>query len=186
MRTRPSLFYLFAFSLFCLLSSCTPDSSIDRSTRCEFTFSYQDYPTSQLFVAAQNPGCYVFVSTRGDGKQVPRRVTVQSNVEGAVPEENIISNALLNNLAYFLGTNNDIGLIIGMTNFNGLRAYDRCCPSCDVQRALQWTGNRQKVRCNECQRVYDLETAAIVEGAEGSPLRRFNCVFNGVTLRAWN
>ncbi len=169
-----------------LLASCNADQSISRDSVCRFTFLYQYHPTSQLFVAAQNPGSYVFVTTRGDGKSVVRRVFVQGNAEGAVMETNDITTAVENNLNYLLGANNDIGLIIGCTNLNGLRAYDRTCPNCEVMRALQWTGNREQVVCNDCHRTYVLETGAVIAGAEGKPLQRYNCAFNGTSLNAWN
>jgi len=169
-----------------LLTACEADPSIDHSSKCSFTFSYDDFPTSQIFVAAQNPGSYVFVSTKGDGKNTMRHVYVTSNYYQSPTEDNIITNAIYNNLNYLLGSTNEIGLIIGCSNFNGLRAYDRCCPNCTTLRALQWTGNYQKVVCNSCKRVYDLETATISEGDKGSSLRRYNCMFNGTALNVWN
>ena len=165
---------------------CEADSFINRDSTVYFAFSYSDYPTSQLFVAAQNPGSYAFVWTRGDGKSTPRHVYVQIN-DGKTPlEDNIITNAILNNLRYLLGSYNEIGLIVGCTNHNGRWAYDRCCPNCTVYRALQWTGNRQKVVCNECHRVYDLETSDIIEGDQGASLRRYYCTYNGVLLEVKN
>ncbi len=182
-----------SYSLMCLLATAlltvgckNEDSSISREDRCSFTFSYEDHRTSTLFVAVQNPGCYVFVSTKGDGKNTVRHVYVVSNEEGAEVEDNIIRTAPENNLEYRLGANNEIGLIVGCTNFNGLCGYDRTCPNCTVLRALQWTGNRQKVTCKECKRTYDLETAAVIEGAGGSPLKRYYCAFNGIAVRVWN
>ena len=169
-----------------LSAGCEGENTISLDNKCSFTFSYQDHLTSQLFVAAQNPGCYVFVSTKGDGKKVPRHVYVQSNEEGAQLEDNLITTAPENNLLYMLGANNEIGLIIGCTIFSGLTAFDRTCSNCEVQRAMQWTGNRQQVVCNYCARTYDLETGAVVAGAQGRPLSRYNCAFNGTALRAWN
>lgn len=179
-----SLSLLLTLSLF--LMSCEGDSSISREDKCSFTFSYENHPTSQLFVAVQNPGCYAFVSTKGDGKNTVRHVYVQSNEKNATLEDNTITTALENSLVYLLGTNNEIGLIVGCTNFNGPVAYDRTCPNCQVLRAMQWTGNRQQVVCNYCQRSYDLETGGVIQGAEGSALKRYYCAFNGNAVRVWN
>ena len=173
-------------SLLVLLSCCQGDASISREDRCSFTFSYQDHPMSQLFVAVQNPGHYVFVSTKGDGKTAVRHVYVQSNEEGATVEDNLITTAPENSLEYLLGANNEIGLIVGCTNFNGRVAYDRTCPNCQVLRAMQWTGNRQQVVCTYCNRSYELETGIIFQGSEGAHLKRYYCDFNGVAVRAWN
>ncbi len=181
MKKLISLLLLLIAGLF--ISSCE-NGSIDHTTMCRFTFLYGDHPTSLIFVAAQNPGYYVFVSTRGDGKSAVRHVSVSGN--DGQEEDNIIRTAVENNFPYVLGTNNEIGLIIGMTNFDGLRAYDRCCPNCNLQRALQWTGDKQHVKCNLCSRVYSLETGVVTDGEQGNILRRYNCSFNGESLNAWN
>jgi len=181
---------LLSLIIVCLLSACTVDDTISHDSICRFTFTEQYHSASQLFVAVKNPGSYAFVWTRGDGKKVVRRVYVLPNTEGAVEEVNNITVAIENNLNYVLGTSNEIGLIIGMTNFNGTRAYDRCCPNCIVQRALQWTGsNRQKVVCGTCQRIYELESGVVSEGAQSAddrPLKRYNCVYNGIAINVWN
>jgi nitrite reductase/ring-hydroxylating ferredoxin subunit len=177
---------LWLCALLWTLIACDADSTISRENRCRFTFSYQDHPSSKLFVAVQNPGSYAFVWTKGDGKTISRHVYVLHNEQGAETEDNIIRTAPENQLEYTLGASNEIGLIIGASNFNGLQAYDRVCPNCAIERALQWTGNRQQVVCNECQRTYALETGGIIAGDEGSPLKRYNCSFNGMALNAWN
>ena len=177
---------LWLCALLWTLVACEADSTINRENRCRFTFSYQDHATSNLFVAIKSPGSYAFVWVKGDGKSVPRHVYVLSNEEGAKQEDNIIRTAPENQLEYTLGASNEIGLIIGCSNFNGLQAYDRVCPNCQVQRALQWTGNRQQVVCNDCHRTYALETGGIIAGDEGSPLKRYNCAFNEIALNAWN
>lgn len=166
--------------------ACGANDSISRDHRCWFVFSYTDHPTSLLFTAVQNPGSYAFVTTSGDGKKTARHVYVQINEEQSVREDNVIRTDLENGASYSLGVNNDIGLIIGCTNFNGSCAYDRSCPNCSIPRALNWTGNRQHVACSKCSRTYALETGAITDGDEGSPLMRYYCSFDGSLLRAWN
>ena len=91
-----------------------------------------------------------------------------------------------NYTTYQLGASNSIGLFIGLTNFNGLWAYDRLCPNCGGSQALDFTGNRQQVGCGKCKRTYDLETGSIVSGTSGEALMRYFCAFDGSLLRAWN
>lgn len=168
------------------LIACKADEIVSRSNLCRFVFNYDLHPTSLLFAAARNAGYYVFVTTEGDGKTTVRHVYVTSN-DGKTPrEDNIISTDRENYSSYQLGANNSIGLIIGMTNFNGLWAYDRSCPNCISLKALEWTGNRQQVICNKCQRTYDLETGNIISGEAGESLMRYFCSFDGSLLRAWN
>lgn len=168
-----------------VLTGCGAQDSISRENRCWFLFSYTDHPTSILFNIVQNPGCYAYVTTRGDGKSSPRHVVVRSNDASTPIEDNLIRTAPENELRYELGASNDIGLIIGMTNFNGQRAYDGCCPNCSYT-AMDWTGNRQHVKCSKCSRTYSLETGNITEGSEGRSLLLYNCTFDGTALRAWN
>lgn len=169
-----------------LLTACEAEAPVSRKYVCRFVFSYREHPTSLLFAAAQNPGTYVYVTTKGDGKNSVRHVYVNSNDSKTPQEDNIISTDLENYSSYVLGASNSIGLFIGTTNFNGLWAYDRVCPNCSNLQAMNWTGNRQQVICPRCQRIYELETGAISSGDEGSSLMRYFCSFDGSILRAWN
>ena len=179
------LFLLFTIN-YSLFISCEAEAPVSRKYVCRFIFSYKEHSTSLLFAAATNPGTYVYVTSKGDGKTSVRHVYVNSN-DGKTPQEdNVISTDLENYSSYLLGASNSIGLFIGTTNFNGLWAYDRACPNCTNLQAMNFTGNRQQVICHRCQRTYELETGAISSGDEGSSLMRYNCSFDGSILRAWN
>ena len=101
-------------------------------------------------------------------------------------EDNVIGTEIEKRTACVLGASNSIGIIVGMTNFNGLWAYDRSCPNCASLQAMDWTGNRQQVACPKCKRTYDLETGNIIDGAPGEALLRYFCSFDGTILHAWN
>ena len=166
--------------------ACTAEDAISREYICSFVFSYDTHPTSLLFTAARSAGSYVYVTTEGDGKTTHRHVYVTSN-DGKTPrEDNVITTEIESRATYRLGASNSIGLIIGLTNFNGLTAYDRCCPNCNGLQALDFSGNRQQVACAKCLRTYDLETGGVVSGEKGAPLMRYLCSFDGSMLRAWN
>ena len=168
------------------LASCSEDDPISRRYPCRFVFVKEQHPTSIIFSACQSPGSYVFVTTKVDAKKV-RHVYAQSN-DGKTPtEDNLIAtDREANYTGYLLGASNDIGLIMGLTNFNGLAAFDRICPNCATLHALDWAGNRQKVACKKCQRTYDLETGAIVAGGSGDALLRYVCNYNGLQLSVGN
>jgi nitrite reductase/ring-hydroxylating ferredoxin subunit len=169
-----------------LLTSCQADGIVSRRYGCHFVFSYEQHSTSLLFAAARSAGTYVYVTMAGDGKTTARHVYVTSN-DGKTPrEDNIIATDKENYTTFQLGASNSIGIFIGLTNFNGLWAYDRQCPNCGGSQALNFTGNRQQVGCGKCQRIYDLETGGIVSGEQGDPLMRYFCSFDGTLLRAWN
>ena len=178
--------WFIALSTLLLLCACDAQDPISREYRCWFLFSATDHPTSILITTIQSPGSYARVTTHGDGKTTPRHVLVRSNDPSVADEDNIIRSAIENELRYELGASNDIGLIIGCTNFDGPRAYDAACPNCSVLKALNWTGNRQQVICSRCNRTYLLDTGNIISGEEGESLRRYSCSFDGTTIRAWN
>jgi len=172
----------------CLLMfiSCKEDAPISRRYPCRFTFNAEQHPTSIIVSACKSPGSYVYIYTSIDNMGI-RHVYAQSN-DGKTPrEDNVISTDREKNYtAYLLGANNEIGLIVGLTNFNGLAAYDRTCPNCEGLQPLAWADNRQKVSCSKCKRVYDLETGTLFSGNEGDALMRYGCNFNGLILSVGN
>ena len=178
-----SLLFTFHFSLF---TSCQAEAPVSRKYNCQLVFYYDQHPTSLLFAAARSAGAYVYVTSSGDGSSSFRHIYVTSN-DGKTPrEDNIISTEIEKRTACVLGASNSIGIIVGMTNFNGLWAYDRSCPNCTSLQAMDWTGNRQQVACPKCKRTYDLETGNIIDGAPGEALLRYFCSFDGTILHAWN
>ena len=144
------------------------------------------HPTCLAFAAVKSPGMYVSITTKGDGKRVMRHVYVTSNEQGAKTEDIIISSDKENYRVFQLGRSNDVGLIVGCTNFNGPVAYDRSCPNCESLETLTFTGNRQQVACGKCGRSYMLDTGAIIAGAAGTPLLLYSCHFDGTWLIASN
>ncbi len=179
---------VFLFSSILLMPSCKKeDDYISRRYPCRFQFNGELHPTSIILSACKSPGSYVYVYSKIENNGV-RHVYAQSN-DGKTPtEDNIIStDKEANYSAYILGASNEIGLIIGCTNFNGLVAYDRICPNCSSKQALAWTKeNKQKVVCNKCKRTYELETSSLVSGDDGDGLLRYGCSFNGTMLSVGN
>ena len=167
-----SLLFTFHFSLF---TSCQAEAPVSRRYNCQLVFYYDQHPTSLLFAAARSAGAYVYVTSSGDGVSSFRHI-----------EDNVIGTEIEKRTACVLGASNSIGIIVGMTNFNGLWAYDRSCPNCASLHAMDWTGNRQQVACPKCKRIYDLETGNIIDGEAGEALLRYFCSFDGTILHAWN
>ena len=150
--------FLIALSVVLLFGACNAQAPISRENACWFLFDQTYHPTSFLFVAVQSPGSFAYVR-----------------------------NAVEINLRYDLGVSNDIGLIIGCTNFDGPRAYDGSCPNCETPRPMSWgKKSAQQVTCGRCNRTYSLDTGNILEGEDGKTLLRYNCAYDGMTVRAWN
>lgn len=187
--TRIGTLLLLALSL--LSVSCTKDNStISRRYPCRFHFYVQMHPTSMLLSAYKSPGTYVFTYSKVEldrEKGVSYRyVNVLTNNPDTPEERNRIETQIENNVPYMMGASNEVGLIVGRTNFSGPVAYDRACPTCTGIYPLTWNGKKPQVVCNSCKRVYDLETGAIVEGAEGEPLMRYLVSMDDVKLTVQN
>ncbi len=159
---------------------------ISRRYPCRFQFDGELHPTSVILSACKSPGTYVYVYTKVTNNI--RHVYALSNSKNAATEDNVIAtDKEANYSAYMLGANNAIGLIVGCTNFNGVVAFDRTCPNCAALQPLAWhSTNRQRVVCNKCKRVYELETGVLVEGDAGDALLRYGCNFNGMFLSVGN
>ncbi len=172
-----------------LLSSCSKENDfISRRYPCRFHFYQQMHPTSLLFAAYRSPGTYVFVYTKMEViKGISYRyVYVQSSSSSTPVERNRIETQVESNVPYLLGASNDVGLIIGCTNFNGPVAYDRTCPNCTGTYPLIWAESKTQVTCASCHRNYDLETGAISAGADGDPLMRYIVSLDNVRLNVSN
>lgn len=172
-----------------MLTSCKEsDDMISRRYPCRFHFYQQMHPTSIIWAAYRSPGTYVFVYTQVEtSKGVSYRYVYVQSCDASTPlERNRIETQIESNVPYMLGASNEVGLIIGCTNFNGPVAYDRCCPNCTGIYPLAWAENKQRVTCPSCKRVYDLETGAISSGGEGDALMRYLISSDDVRLNVTN
>ena len=148
------------------LTSCGAEDSISRRFLCRFTFHTQNHPGNTLEIALNGFGTYTFVSA-----------SYKNNIWHIYE--------LQYAKVYNLGANN--GIIIGNSNFNKYRAYDRQCPNCIDQYGgtnfpLNWnSANRQQVICAKCHRIYDLEYGNIIDGADGSRLMEYNLSYGTTT-----
>jgi hypothetical protein len=175
----------FYFIILMGIVACKEDDPISRRYPCRFYFYYEPHPTSLIFSAYRSPGMYVYVysTVESNGR---RHVCVQTNDKNTTFEDNVISGEKELRAPYMLGARNDLGLILGCTNFSGPVAYDRVCPNCDALTPLHWTGNRQQMECPSCKRTYDLETGAILSGDNGHALLRYGINFDGSRLSVGN
>ena len=169
-----------------LCCACEGDYPYSRRYPCHLMLKYDTHMTCLAFAAVQSPGMYVSMTTKGDGHTTVRHVYVTGNEKGATTEDVIIRNDDENYRTFQLGRSNDVGLIVGCTNFNGPVAYDRSCPNCESLETLDFDGNRQQVSCQHCGRLYMLDTGGIISGDAGEALLPYSCQFNGTWLVVTN
>ena len=169
-----------------LMFACDTENQYSTKYRCSFYFDTAKHPTSILTRSLSNPGMWVFVSVQQ--KQGVNHVMVSPN-NGEQTEDIAMTTEIENNRINYnnLGANN--GIIVGCSNFNGIKAYDRLCPHClntSKNSSLEWDGNYQQVKCKTCKFIYLLETGnctteslrlleyKVAYGGEGMPLQVYN------------
>jgi nitrite reductase/ring-hydroxylating ferredoxin subunit len=187
MKVKTIFFSIPLSMLLCLLlSACKGDDPISRTNPCAFYFYYEPHPTSLIFSAYRSPGMFVYVwsEVETNGR---RHIYVESNDGKSEIEDNIVTTAIEQQSPCIMGVSNQIGLIVGCTNFNGPTAFDRSCPNCLTHVPLTWyESNRQHVVCEKCKRRYDLNTGTLVSGAAGEALMRYIIQFDGRRLHVGN
>lgn len=168
-----------------MLTACGADSQYSTTYPCNFYFDTGKHPTSILTRSLSNPGMWNFVSVRQS--QGINHVIVNPN--SGETEDIPMTTELENNRVSYDHLGADNGIIVGCSNFSGIRAYDRHCPNC-LDKAknskLDWDENNQMVKCPSCKLVYMLETGScttasirlleykVAYAGEGAPLQVHN------------
>lgn len=140
-----------------LLTACSADSQYSTTYPCNFYFDTGKHPTSILTRSLDNPGMWTFVSVRQ--RQGINYVMVTPNNGDA--EDIAMTTEIENHRVNYNYMGADNGIIVGRSNFSGIKAYDRQCPKCldkSQNSPLNWDDNTQMVKCPSCQSVYMLET----------------------------
>lgn len=141
-----------------LLLACGADTQYSTQYPCSFYFDTAKHPTSILTRSLGNQGMWVFVSV--NRKQGINHVIVSPG-NGDPVEDIAMTTEIENNRVNYNNLGADNGIILGCSNFNGIRAYDRQCPHCldgGKKSALRWDQSLQMVNCPSCGLVYMLET----------------------------
>lgn len=159
------------------------DSGEERYSReylCQFTFNTQLHIASPLTRCLTNPGSFVRVDVKKELGVF--NLFIYSN-NGKEQEKLTLSTDKENYQMGQVGANNSI--IVGCSNFNGLRAYDSQCPNCldaytGISYPLAWADNGQTVCCAKCNRKYQLNSDGITDN--GHRLIEYRVRFDGQML----
>lgn len=167
------------------LTACDDETEqYTNDYECYFTFETRYHQTSLLTLALDNPGSFVRVDVRQE--QGVHRLYMYSN-NGRDTETVMLTTDRENYVMGTVGANNSI--IVGCTNFDGLRAYDSQCPNCLAAYTgnsypMTWTANGQGLTCANCHRTYELNYEG--RANDGKPLLQYVVSYNGNTLVVQN
>ena len=176
------------FACLCaLLMGCGADSSISREYECYFVFDTSLHPQPcQLTAILGNSGHFCKIESSFEGGV--RHLKTTRNYDNAT-EDIMLRSEQESKTACELGANNCI--IVGVSSFNGLVAYDGQCANClkelgGTNYPLTWQNNGMQLHCAKCNRTYDVNNGTIASGTSGRELLRYRAVFDGVILRVYN
>lgn len=156
-----------------LLSACDADNKYNTYYPCSFVFFTQLYPTSALTRAVTNPGEFVIVQPETVQGVVHLKLTPNRGSWDKSDVDLIMRTAITGERLSYNNMGAGKGLVIGRSNFFGLKAYDLQCPNCladyDVARyPLQWVEDGRYLTCPQCKRTYqpDNDDGIIVSGGK--------------------
>lgn len=172
-----------------LVSCAADDNEFTRNVYCRFTFDTKIHNASYLLNCINPMSTGMFCMVWQESYGGVRIIQVQLN-DGKTSDNNGKGNAITDKIEAkqpcTLGYGNN-GLIIGCSSYNAqLYAFDRTCPNCydsGQSRKLQWDNSGNWVKCNTCQRSYDLNNFGFVaKGESGRKLMRYLSTYTGAAL----
>lgn len=155
-----------------LLAACEADNKYNTYYPCNFVFNASLYPTSALTRALSNPGEFVIVRPETQQGVVHLKLTPNHGTWAESDVDLTMSTAIDNERQSYASMGAGRGLVIGRSNFFGLKAYDLQCPNClkesGVSRyPLQWTDGGRYLECKQCKRIYDPDNDVGIVVANG-------------------
>ena len=178
---------LLFISLYALLMSCVGENNISREYECYFVFDTSLHPLPcQLTGILGNPGH--FAKVESSMVQGVRHLKTTRNYDNAT-EDIMLRSEKESKTVCELGANNCI--IVGVSSFNGLVAYDGQCANClkelgGTNFPLTWQNNGTQLHCAKCGRTYDANNGTVASGTPGRQLLNYRAVFNGTILSVSN
>lgn len=170
------------------LASCGKVEEEYTTHECYFNFNSSYHNTSLILTAVTSYETFNMISKSPISGSTYR---LHSSLYGGQSGADDITLAKETQQSCILGLNN--GLIVGKSTLNNIvYAYDLQCPNCFASTnrtnyKLSWADNPQSVKCNTCNRTYNLSNGGVVSaGDAGSNLLRYRCSFDGTYLRVQN
>ena len=143
-----------------LLAACEADTKYNTQYPCNFVFYASLYPTSALTRALNNPGDFCIVEAKTEQGVVHLKLRPNHGKWDAADLDLTMRTAINNERLSYNNMGAGRGLIIGRSNFFGLKAYDLQCPNCldelgAPKNPLTWIEDGKYLSCQRCGRVYN-------------------------------
>ena len=177
---------LLVIGLCAMLMACGAESNISREYECYFVFDTTLHPLPcQLTGILGNPGH--FAKVESNMVQGVRHLKTTRNYDNAT--EDVMLRSEREKTRCELGANNCI--IVGVSSFNGLVAYDGQCANCLKEKSgtnypLTWQNNGTQLNCAKCKRTYDVNNGTVADGTPGRELLKYKAAYDGAILAVYN
>lgn len=173
-----------------LLSGCSAEQQYSTQYACSFVFFASSHTTSCLTLSLGNPGQFVIVAPQ-TRQGVTHLMLTPNNGEA---EDLPMTTAKENDRVSYQNMGAQQRIIVGRSQFDGLKAYDGQCPNCMVEYGrtnfpLTWADNGQRLKCDKCSRKYDPNADGIpTDGQREGDVRllQYRADYNGERLFVHN
>jgi len=169
---------LFIISLLYLLCACEEEPQYSN-TYCNFLFQASLFPSSALTLSVSGAGGdFCIVKAVKENGVFHLKCTPNQGSYNKTDLDLIMNTAIGNELLNYDAMGHKRGLVIGRTYEGILCAYDLQCPNCDFNSELVWGAKSYQLKCNKCQRVYNIYSnySYIETGSKGRPLEQYKRV----------
>jgi len=176
-----------------VLSACQAEQQFSTKYACSFVYYASYHPNSALTLALGNAGHYCIVAPKVVGGVTHLAMT--PNIGSWTTEQTDVAmvTAIENERLSYDNMGANRRLIVGLSNFNGLKAFDGQCPYCldkgsSPNRPLAWTDKGQMLECANCKTKYNPNADGVpVNGNEETPrLIEYRADYNGERLYVHN
>ena len=143
------------------LMGCEGEEQYSTKYQCSFVFYARYHTDCALTHALGNPGLFVIVEPKFVAGVTHLRLTPnQGQWEEFQTDISMGTSAIENERINYGNMGANRRLIIGCSNFDGLRCYDGQCPNClenasSVNFPLTWTDRGQMLECSKCKTKYN-------------------------------
>ncbi len=184
MRTLRTAIFA-ALTALTLLTACSDaEPRFSTTYPCNFFFWGDLHRGAALLRTVDNPGLYAIVTSQ-DRNGI---TTLSVSLNDGVTKETIALTTEKEQRHNYSAMGANRALIIGCSNFEGLKAWDRQCRYCldnstQTNFPLTFVNNGRSVKCSNCDREYNLENGISLDGHR---LLEYAARYDGTLLRVNN